>query len=67
MSHMNMAKYLFLMMVLKLTSTLETCERFLGVNLHKQHNITGGGVFKEIIEGERRGDYIGQTVQFIPT
>lgn len=41
-------------------------ERFLGVNLHKQHNITGGGVFKEIIEGERRGDYIGQTVQFIP-
>ena len=41
-------------------------ERFLGVNLHKEHNITGGGVFKEIIEAERRGDYIGQTVQFIP-
>jgi len=41
-------------------------ERFLGVNLHKEHNITGGGVFKEVIEAERRGDYIGQTVQFIP-
>ena len=37
-----------------------------GVNLHKEHNITGGGVFKEVIEAERRGDYIGQTVQFIP-
>ena len=41
-------------------------ERFLGVKLHKQHNITGGNVFKKIIDAERRGDYLGQTVQFIP-
>lgn len=41
-------------------------ERFLGINLGKQHNITGGRVFKEIIAAERKGDYLGETVQFIP-
>ena len=41
-------------------------ERFLDIKLHEEHNITGGKVFKKIIDAERRGDYLGQTVQFIP-
>ena len=41
-------------------------ERFLNCNLTKEHNITTGKVFKNVIEKERRGDYLGQTVQIIP-
>ena len=41
-------------------------ERFLGVDLNKHSNFTTGSVYKEVIEKERRGDYLGQTVQLIP-
>ena len=41
-------------------------ERFLDVKLQKEHNITGGRVYKEVIESERRGEYLGQTVQVVP-
>ena len=41
-------------------------ERFLKCNLTRDHNITTGKVFKKVIEKERRGDYLGQTVQIIP-
>lgn len=41
-------------------------ERFLDVNLTKDHNITTGKVYKSVIEKERRGDYLGSTVQIIP-
>ncbi len=41
-------------------------ERFLGVNLSKKNNITTGQVYMRVIEAERRGDYLGQTVQIIP-
>ena len=41
-------------------------ERFLDVNLSKDHNITTGKVYWSVIERERRGDYLGQTVQIIP-
>ncbi len=41
-------------------------ERFLDINLTKDHNITTGKVYKAVIEKERRGDYLGQTVQIIP-
>ena len=41
-------------------------ERFLKCNLTSDHNITTGKVFKKVIEKERRGDYLGQTVQIIP-
>ncbi|UCF08552.1 MAG: CTP synthase (glutamine hydrolyzing) [Thermoplasmata archaeon] len=41
-------------------------ERFLDVNLTKDHNITTGKVYRAVIEKERRGDYLGQTVQIIP-
>lgn len=41
-------------------------ERFLDVNLTRDHNLTTGKVFYRVIEKERRGDYLGQTVQIIP-
>ncbi|MEC8707192.1 MAG: CTP synthase (glutamine hydrolyzing) [Candidatus Thermoplasmatota archaeon] len=41
-------------------------ERFLSCNLTTDHNITTGKVFKNVIEKERHGDYLGQTVQIIP-
>merc|ERR1719355_571826 len=41
-------------------------ERFMGISLGKDNNITTGKVFQEVIHKERRGDYLGKTVQFIP-
>jgi CTP synthase len=41
-------------------------ERFLDINLTSDHNITTGKVYKAVIEKERRGDYLGNTVQIIP-
>ncbi|MFQ5891806.1 MAG: glutamine hydrolyzing CTP synthase [Candidatus Methanofastidiosia archaeon] len=41
-------------------------ERFLNINLTKNHNITTGKVYNRVIEKERRGDYLGKTVQAIP-
>ncbi|MEM0061233.1 MAG: CTP synthase, partial [Fervidicoccaceae archaeon] len=41
-------------------------ERFLGKNLSKENNITTGKIYGSVIEKERRGDYLGQTVQIIP-
>ncbi len=41
-------------------------ERFMGIELTGEHNITTGKIYKSVIEKERRGDYLGQTVQIIP-
>ncbi|TLY32939.1 MAG: CTP synthase [Ignavibacteria bacterium] len=41
-------------------------ERFLGVNMTKENNATTGQVYFEVISKERRGDYLGATVQVIP-
>lgn len=41
-------------------------ERFLNVDLTRDHNITTGKIYKRVIEKERRGDYLGKTVQPIP-
>jgi len=41
-------------------------ERFLGVTCKFEWNLTMGKVFAEIREKERRGDYLGKTVQYIP-
>jgi len=41
-------------------------ERFLGKPLSKYNNITTGQIYKSLIEKERRGDFLGETVQFIP-
>jgi len=41
-------------------------ERFLGINTTSKNNITTGKVYRSIIEKERRGDFLGNTVQIIP-
>lgn len=41
-------------------------ERFIDENLSKDSNITSGGVYDSIISKERRGDFLGGTVQVIP-
>ncbi|RCV65547.1 CTP synthase, partial [Methanophagales archaeon] len=41
-------------------------ERFTDVELERAHNITTGVVYSAVIERERRGEYLGQTVQIIP-
>jgi len=41
-------------------------ERFLSKDIPKENNITTGQVYKSVIDRERAGKYLGQTVQFIP-
>ncbi|WOI54210.1 CTP synthase [Parvularcula sp. LCG005] len=41
-------------------------ERFTGVSATKNDNVTTGQIYSSIIEKERRGDYLGATVQVIP-
>lgn len=41
-------------------------ERFLDITLHRDNNITTGKIYKQVIEKERRGDYLGKTVQVVP-
>lgn len=38
-------------------------ERFLNITLHRQNNITTGKIYKQVIDRERQGDYLGKTVQ----
>ena len=44
-------------------------ERFLDIKLHRDNNITTGKIYQSVINKERRGDYLGKTVQgefFLP-
>jgi len=41
-------------------------ERFLDKNMTRDNNVTTGQVYQEVIRRERRGDYLGATVQVIP-
>lgn len=41
-------------------------ERFLNQNLHRMNNVTSGQVYLAVIEKERKGEYLGHTVQIIP-
>jgi CTP synthase len=41
-------------------------ERFLDVNMTRDNNTTTGQVYNEVIQRERRGDYLGATVQVVP-
>ena len=41
-------------------------ERFLNVPTSQANNVTTGRIYKTVIEKERRGDYLGETVQVIP-
>ena len=45
---------------------LGTYERFLDIDIPKKNNITTGQIYKRVIDKERQGEYLGQTVQFIP-
>jgi CTP synthase len=45
---------------------LGTYERFLDEDIPKKNNITTGQIYKTVIDRERRGEYLGQTVQFMP-
>ncbi len=41
-------------------------ERFLDITLNRDNNLTTGKVYQAVIERERRGDYLGKTVQVVP-
>lgn len=41
-------------------------ERFLGIETTKANNITTGRIYKSVIDKERRGDFLGKTVQVVP-
>jgi CTP synthase len=41
-------------------------ERFVGENLSQDSNVTTGSIYQSVIRKERRGDYLGATVQVIP-
>lgn len=41
-------------------------ERFIDINLNKYSNVTTGKIYSAVIRKERRGDYLGGTVQVIP-
>lgn len=41
-------------------------ERFIDINISRSCNVTTGGIYSSVIEKERRGDFLGGTVQVIP-
>jgi CTP synthase len=41
-------------------------ERFTGVNAKKSDNVTAGQIYQKLLNRERKGDYLGRTVQVIP-
>jgi CTP synthase len=41
-------------------------ERFLDESLSRDHNVTAGQIYDAVLTSERRGDYLGRTVQVIP-
>ena len=41
-------------------------ERFTGVPARRTDNVTTGQIYMQVLEAERRGDYLGQTIQVIP-
>ncbi len=41
-------------------------ERFIDVTLCRDNNITTGKIYNQVIQKERRGDYLGKTVQVVP-
>lgn len=41
-------------------------ERFIDINLNQYSNVTTGKIYSEVLQKERRGDYLGATVQVIP-
>ena len=54
------------MMDLKQTLDLGHYERFIDVNLSSKNTTSSGRVYWDVLERERRGDYLGETIQVIP-
>ena len=52
--------------IAELDQDFGTYERFLGDFIHPSHNITSGQIYFETILRERKGDFLGKTVQIIP-
>jgi CTP synthase len=42
---------------------LGNSERYLNITLTREHNITTGKVYQQVLDRERRGDFLGKTVQ----
>ena len=66
MSPFSTAKSMFWMMVQKPTWTLDTMNAFTSGKLSRFNNLTSGQIYESVIRKERRGDYLGKTVQVIP-
>lgn len=45
---------------------LGSSERYLNVTLSRENNITTGKAYQYVLDRERRGDYLGKTVQIVP-
>jgi CTP synthase len=56
----------FLLFFLKVDLDLGNYERFLDIKLTRDNNITTGKIYQAVINKERRGDYLGKTVQVVP-
>ena len=56
----------FLQMRLCLTRTRGNYERYLQISLSRENNITTGKIYNHVIECERKGVYLGRTVQVVP-
>ncbi|GAH48266.1 unnamed protein product, partial [marine sediment metagenome] len=41
-------------------------ERFVGIDLSSHNNVTTGGIYSAVIEKERKGEYLGKTIQVVP-
>ncbi len=41
-------------------------ERFTGIKTTRDNSVTTGQIYKEVIDRERRGDYLGKTIQVVP-
>ena len=41
-------------------------ERFTGIRTTRDNSVTTGRIYQSVIEGERRGDYLGKTIQVVP-
>ena len=53
-------------MVPKQTWIRTTYERFIDEELNRSSSITTGRIYSDVISKERRGDYLGATVQVVP-
>ncbi|THU61991.1 hypothetical protein C4D60_Mb01t00430 [Musa balbisiana] len=52
--------------LLQVDLDLGNYERFLDIKLTRDNNITTGKIYQSVIDKERRGDYLGKTVQVVP-